>query len=102
MSRRGKKIDVPLLCKLWADTTVDVSEIARRIGFSVSRMYQLRQEFGLPKRPFRTKQAVIDPTPEEIAKRARECREKHYEQRRAESDEATRSKLSRERRDEAA
>jgi len=45
-------------------------------------------------RPRDKNQHGNDPTPDEIAQRAAECRERHYAQRRAEPDDLTNSKVS--------
>jgi len=71
-----------LLVDLWhAGAAVD--DIAAALGISRQAVYQLRYQYGLPKRP-RPERRSDDPTPEEIAERARECRERHYAMRRSE------------------
>ena len=82
------KVDVAKLFALWSDMTIHRDDIARRLGISVSRLYLLKQRHGLPDRPCKRQWPRADPTPEQIAERARECREKHYAQRRAEPYEA--------------
>jgi len=91
-----KPIDVALLCQLWADASITRQEVARQVGVSVTRLYLLRQRYGLPDRPHGERTAKDDPTPEQIAERARECRERHFAQRRGESEETTKKKISRE------
>ena len=88
-----RKIDVVLLCRLWADPSITRQEVARQVGISCTRLYLLRQRYGLPDRPAADREAKDDPTPEQIAERARECRERHYAQRRGESEETTKKKL---------
>ena len=68
-----------------------VKDIAAALGVSVAVVYSLRHQYGLPKRE-RVYAFPDDPTPQEIAERSRECREKHYARRRAETDETSRVK----------
>lgn len=80
-----------LLADLWhAGAAVD--DIAAALGVSKQVVYQLRFQYGLPKRP-RPEMRSDDPTPEQIAERARECREAHYARRRSETDETARIKV---------
>jgi hypothetical protein len=75
--------------QLWCDVGIDRTGLAQHFGCSVSTVDQLRAKFGLPKRKtsrFRAKQTVPDPTPEEIAERARECRNRHYAEKLREPD----------------
>jgi hypothetical protein len=63
----------------------------RRLGRSLNwserqRLNELRREHGIPDRVCKYRKRIVDPTPEEIAERARECRERHFAQRRAEPD----------------
>ena len=76
-------------------------DIAAALGVSVSCVYSLRHQYKLPKRE-RVFAFPGDPTPEEIADRARECRERHFAKRRAETDEQVWSKVSKRRRSEFA
>ncbi len=80
-----------LLWDMWTAGAA-VRDIAAALGVSVSVVYSLRHQYGLPKR---TPVFAFpdDPTPEQIAERARECREAHYARRRAETDETTRTKV---------
>ena len=82
------KVDVALLFKMWNDPANDRFAISKALGIGVSRLYLLKAKYGLPDRPSTHSGPVTDPTPEEIAERARECREKHYAMRRAEPYEA--------------
>lgn len=61
-----------------------VKEIAVALGVPIQTVYTLRHQYGLPKRE-RVCTFPDDPTPEQIAERARECRERHYAKRRAET-----------------
>ena len=90
---RAKPIDVPLLFRLWAEG-VGTDEIAVQLGVSISTLWLLRKRHALPPRTPRERaaRAMNDPTPEEIADRARECHERHYAERRGESGEASRIK----------
>ncbi|NBT05580.1 MAG: hypothetical protein EBS54_02085 [Betaproteobacteria bacterium] len=85
---------MPRLFELWADHSLSRAQVAGRLGISVAMLYRLMRRHKLPPRPKELKAPVPDPTPEEIAERARECRERHYAQRRAEPDQLTSSKVS--------
>ena len=87
---RGTKraIDVPQLLKLW-HSEMETPDIAFALGVSLYTLNKMRQKHGLPKRPRVSVMLVADPTPDEIAKRARECRERHYAERRGETDKTT-------------
>ena len=83
-----RKIDVAKLFKLW-HSDMETPDIALALGVSLSTLHTLRQRHGLPKKPRAAVTFVADPTPDEIAKRARECRERHYAERRGEIDMTT-------------
>lgn len=83
-----RDIDVPVLHALWM-SDLEMSEIALRLGCSVSTLYLLRDRHKLPPRPRARVTVTRDPTPDDISERARECRERHYAQRRGESVSAT-------------
>ena len=85
---KQRKVDVAELFRLW-HSEMETPDIALAFGVSVSTLNTLRQKHGLPKRPRVAVTLVADPTPDEIAKRARECRERHYAERRGETDETT-------------
>lgn len=78
-----------------------MKDIAAALGILPNAVYQLRYQYGLPKRE-KVHVEPETPTPEEIAERARECREAHYARRRAETDEQVWSKVSQRRRRELA
>ena len=80
-----------ILWEMWT-AGAPVKDIAGALGVSESVVYSLRHQYGLPKRE-RIYSFEDDPTPEQIAERARECRERHYAMRRSETDNATNSKL---------
>ena len=83
-----KPIDVPSMYRMWTDG-VPSQVIAERLGVCMSTLHALRQRHKLPKRAVVRRVTPKDPTPEELQVRARECREKHFAQRRGESDETT-------------
>lgn len=85
---KPKKVDTAELFKAWF-SDMDTGDIALQFGISLSTLHSLRCRHKLPKRPRAAVTFVADPTPEEIAKRARECRERHYAERRGETDETT-------------
>lgn len=88
----SRTIDVPTLFALWA-SDMGTDEIARHFKCSVSTLHLLSKRHALPKRRRKEVQLVSDPTPEQIAERARECRERHFAERRGETDGASRNRL---------
>lgn len=92
--QRGPRrdIDIPVLHSLWA-SELELPEIALRLGCSVSTLYMLRDRHKLPPRPRMMVTVLTDPTPQEIEERARECRERHYAQRRGESEHASKFRV---------
>ena len=94
-------VDVPLLFKLWADPSVYSSDLPQRLGVSETAIRRLAKRYGLPRRkPYQKALNVNlgplpgDPTPEQIAQRAYECRQRHYRERRGETEETARSKAN--------
>jgi uncharacterized protein YjcR len=77
-----RDVDVPALHRMW-HSDMDTPNIALTLGVSLSTLNNLRQRHGLPKRPRHAAQRVVDPTPDEIARRAKECRERHFAELRA-------------------
>lgn len=90
------KIDVPELCRLWHDKTLSRREIGIALGVSQSCLSKAASKLGLPRRET-VHSASIDPTPEQIRERARQCRERHYAERRGESAKATSHRRRRQR-----
>ena len=84
-------IDPDELQRLWADETLSRREICIALGVSQSWLSKAAANLGLPRRET-VHSAAIDPTPEQILARARECRERHYAERRGESERATRKR----------
>ena len=80
-----------ILSEMW-NAGAAVKEIAAALGVTVSAIYSLRHQYRLPKRP-KVYAEPETPTPQEIAERARECREAHYARRRAETEETSRVKV---------
>lgn len=73
----AKQIDAPLLFRLWADQSLERHEIARRLGVGHTCLSKAVKAFELPPRKRRARVVVpVDPTPEEIAARALECRQR--------------------------
>lgn len=89
-----KPIAVAQLFSLWADQTLTRAEVAHRLGISHTYLTRLIARHKLPPRAKEHKSSVVDPTPDEIAERARQCREKHYAERRSEPWDCTVSKVS--------
>lgn len=67
-----KKIDVPLLFRLWhmPPNEMPSPEIARQLGITGTYLYQLKQRHKLPDRERIRHYDVDDPSEEEIAERA--------------------------------
>jgi len=98
LPRRAKQVDVPMLFRLWEDMTLTRVEVARKLGVTENHLTRLAARYGLGRRGRQHRAfSMDDPTPDEIAERARECRERHMAQRRAETATATDSKLSKRR-----
>jgi len=88
-----KNIDLPTLYQLWNDHTLTRVQVSTMLGISATHLTRLVARHKLPPRRRDYRRDVADPTPDEIAQRAAECREKHFAQRRAEPDEVTRTKV---------
>lgn len=82
-----RPIDVPALFRMW-HSEMATADIAIAVGVSMSTLHTLSKRHKLPKRRVR-RVALKDPTPDEIERRARECRERHYAERRGETDQTT-------------
>ena len=101
--------DVATLFAMWAEGRTK-AEIAVRFGVSTSTIYTWAQRYQLPRRKIDyvpVSQEPPPPSPEDdaasmdslalspwVEARARECRERHYEQRRGEDPCNTHSKVS--------
>jgi hypothetical protein len=83
-----------MLYQLWNDHTLTRVKVSAMLGISPTHLTRLVARHKLPPRPRDKNQHGNDPTPDEIAQRAAECRERHYAQRRAEPDDLTNSKVS--------
>lgn len=88
---RARQVDVPKLFRMWTQG-VAREVICREFGISGSQLSVLKTRYKLPNRPKRPASLNADPTPEQIAERARWCRERHMAQRRAEDPECSRIK----------
>lgn len=88
----AKKCDPVQLLALWQQG-LTLIQIGAAIGCSASTAGMLVKQHGLPPREQLRKMPLDDPTPDEIAQRARECRERHFAMRRCESDESVRTKI---------
>lgn len=91
MEGRYYHIDLAELWRMWVGD-VPAKDIAAHFGVSVQTIYGLKRKHKLPVRGAVCEPRIVDPTPDEIAERARECRERHFAQRRAETDECARIK----------
>lgn len=89
-----KNVDLPTLYQLWNDHRLTRVQISEMLQISPTHLTRLVARHKLPPRPRDKNQKAVDPTPEVIAERARQCRERHMAQRRAEPDELTKSKVS--------
>ena len=95
MGMKKIEIDEAIFRRMWA-AGASRTDLACHFDCSVSTVDEVRVRMGLPARNryrYQNKQVTLDPTPDEIVERARECREKHYAQRRGEADETTRVRL---------
>ena len=84
---------------MWA-AGASVQEIAARFGICVATVHGYRFKYKLPKRLRSLERLPGDPTPDEIAERAAECREAHLAIRRGEPAENSWSRASQQRRRE--
>jgi len=80
-----------VLKTLWMQD-VESGEIAARLGICIAAVHKARSRLGLPQRFNKYARKDVDPTPEEIEERARECRERHFAERRRETHECSRIK----------
>ena len=84
-------VDMQELWRLWHDPTLSRREIGLALGVSQSFLSTTAARLGLPRRETVHSEAN-DPTPEEIAERARECRERHFRDLRDETPRASRAR----------
>lgn len=99
MGHRRLKYSVTELFRLWG-SGASYDAIAAAIGCNVGTVQKLKERHKLPNRKKVTNTeflATVDPTPEQIEERARECREAHFAKRRRETPIQTDSRLSKER-----
>jgi hypothetical protein len=89
-----RHVDLAKLYQLWNDHTLTRVKVSAMLGISSTHLTRLVARHKLPPRPRDRNQHGNDPTPDEIAQRAAECREKHFAQRRAEPECSTTSKVS--------
>lgn len=68
---------------------VPADEIAAHLGVSRRTILILRKQYGIADRPNKYR-GKSDPTPEEIRARKRECRRKHFAEKRCEPSDLTR------------
>ena len=91
-STHAVRIPREQLLSLWQQG-LTLTEIGIACGCSASTVGTLAKRHRLPMRQQVRKMPLADPTPDEIAERARECRERHYAMRRAEKEETVRTKI---------
>ena len=91
-STHAVRIPREKLLALWQQG-LTLIEIGIACGCSSSTAGALVKRHRLPPREQVRKMPLADPTPDEIAERARECRERHYAERRAEREETVRTKI---------
>ena len=95
LPRRARQVDVPMLFELWSDMTLTRVEVARKLGVTENNLTRLAARYGLGPRGRQHRAfSMDDPTPDEIAHRAAECRARHMELRRKEDVLVTNSKVS--------
>ncbi len=85
-------VDVPKLFLLW-HTQATLAEIAGQLGCKVTTLWTLKRRHKLPPKRRPDGSSISDPTPQQIAERARECREMREAKLRGESDSATKARL---------
>jgi hypothetical protein len=79
--RHNRRVDIPMLFRLWHDRSIANHEIMRLLDISRSTLYDLQRRHKLPRRPAPVRPPRLprgpmpnDPSPEEIAERAAEIR----------------------------
>lgn len=72
----------PQLARLW-ESGMHADEIAKTLGITPKRVYQLKTGWQLPPRRRVCRSELDDPTPEQIAERAAAIRQRHLEEMRA-------------------
>ncbi len=98
---QSRMVNVLLLHQLWAQG-LSAGEIGRRMGVCTTTVSKWAQRYKLPSRPPQVTLESEAPSQEDeaasqrglalspwVAQRARECRERHYAERRGETDETT-------------
>ena len=87
---RRVEVDVPKLFRLWSDDGMTRTEIARELGVTASQLTLLASRHSLRARKRQQRAfTMCDPTPEELEVLKAECRERHFAQRRGETEETT-------------
>ena len=89
----AKRVERDELLALWQQG-LTLIEMGLKLSCSSSTVGMLVKQHKLPPRDQLRKMPLADPTPEEIAERARECRERHFAERRKEPACSTHSKVS--------
>jgi hypothetical protein len=79
-----RNYDEVKLRKLWPNSSLSLGQIASLLGLPRSTLRTIAVRLGLPSRENIYNHQRDDPTAEEIAQRAAECRLKHYKEKRAE------------------
>jgi DNA-binding CsgD family transcriptional regulator len=85
-------VDVPKLFALWA-TQATLPEIAEELGCKLTSLWTLKRRHKLPPKRRPDGSSISDPTPQQIEERARNCRERHFAQRRGECESTTKGRL---------
>jgi hypothetical protein len=73
-------VDLEKLRRWFGDVNKRPHEFLTEFGIKYERIYAHRRKLNLPPRPRIWRNLTDDPTPEEIAERAADCRRRHYEQ----------------------
>ena len=73
------KVDLRKLRRWFGDVNRKPEDFLAEFGVKYERIYAHRKKLNLPPRPRIWRNFVDDPTPEEIAERAAECRQRHFE-----------------------
>ncbi len=72
------RVDLVKLRRWFGDVNKKPEDFLTEFGVKYERIYAHRKKLNLPKRARVWRNSVDDPTPEEIAERAAECRQRHF------------------------
>ena len=73
--------DIEELRRMW-DAGVPADAIAAHLGIRRHKLHELRRLHGIADRECKFRKRIVDPTPDEIRDRKRECRRRHFAEKR--------------------